>query len=72
MLKLYKDFLVAASHKTPAGRESIVNETRKQFKKNMNISKREFGRIEHLIRVGEKKLATVKMKGFEGIQRVTV
>ena len=49
-----------------------MNETRKQFKKNMNISKREFGRIEHLIRVGEKKLATVKMKGFEGIQRVTV
>jgi len=73
VLQLYKDFLVAASQKpTPEGRESIVNETRKRFKKNMTVPAREFGRIEHMIRMGEKKLTTVKLKSFQGIQTFTV
>ena len=72
VLKLYRDILVAAKEKSPEGRQSIINEARRRFKANMLISRKEFGRIEHLIRMGEKQLATVRTKGFDGITTVKV
>merc|ERR1711990_1250832 len=67
VLKLYRDILTAAREKSPEGRASIVTETRAKFKANMSIPKREFGKIEHLLRMGGKQLKTVQMKGFDGI-----
>merc|ERR1712086_522727 len=70
VLKLYRDLFRAAREKSPAGRKSIEDETRDRFRKNLHLSRKDFGHIEHMIRQGEKQLKTVQMKGFDGISRV--
>merc|ERR1712086_595850 len=69
VLKLYRDFSRAAGTKSPEGKESIMAAVRSGFETNIHISRKEFGRIEHLMRQGQKKLEMIKAPGFKGISR---
>ena len=65
---LYRSFLREARRKDPNGARGTVEDIRRRFRTDAaNVGRREFQRIEFMLREGHKKLKLMQMPGVTGV-----
>ncbi|KEF62186.1 uncharacterized protein A1O9_00158, partial [Exophiala aquamarina CBS 119918] len=67
VLKLYRQCLREAMKKPEASRQNFRNAARREFRKNQNIDKKDFGAVETLLRMGHRKLELYSSPGVKDI-----
>ena len=65
---LYRSFLREARRKDPSGARGTVDDIKRRFRTDAtNVGRREFQRIEFMLREGHKKLKLIKMDGVTAV-----
>ena len=65
---LYRSFLREAKRKDPSGARGTVDDIKRRFRTDAtNVGRREFQRIEFMLREGHKKLKLIKMDGVTAV-----
>ena len=65
---LYRSFLREARRKDPNGARGTVDDIKRRFRTDAtNVGRREFQRIEFMLREGHKKLKLIKMDGVTAV-----
>ena len=65
---LYRSFLREARRKDPNGARGTVEDIQRRFRTDAaNVGRREFQRIEFMLREGHKKLKLLRMPGVTGV-----
>ena len=65
---LYRSFLREAKRKDPTGARGTVDDIKRRFRTDAtNVGRREFQRIEFMLREGHKKLKLLRMPGVTGV-----
>ena len=72
VLSLYKQALTLARSKNPSDNQSSIDFVRKEFRKNKDLDKKDFRRIEFLIRKAEKQLKLFSSETSAGVRSVSV
>ncbi|EXJ79259.1 hypothetical protein A1O3_08760 [Capronia epimyces CBS 606.96] len=67
VLKLYRQCLRAAGKKPEATRENFRTVTRREFRKNQAVDKKDFAAVEALLRMGSRKLELYSSEGVKDI-----
>ena len=71
-LSLYRQVLRVAREKSSVeGRAGIEALARLEFEKNKSISRKDFNRIEHLLRVGKRRVEVIKDANVGGVSLQT-
>ncbi|KAI5811530.1 complex 1 protein-domain-containing protein [Peziza echinospora] len=69
VLSLYRACLRQVRLKPVDTRDNFRNFAREEFHKHINLNKKDFDTIEHLLRVGRRKLEVYSMEGIKNISR---
>ena len=65
---LHRSFLREAKRKDPSGARGTVDDIKRRFRTDAtNVGRREFQRIEFMLREGHKKLKLIKMDGATAV-----
>ena len=65
---LYRSFLCEAIRMDPTGARGTVDDIKRRFRTDAtNVGRREFQRIEFMLREGHKKLKLIKMDGVTAV-----
>ncbi|RPA92133.1 hypothetical protein L873DRAFT_1711090 [Choiromyces venosus 120613-1] len=69
VLALYRLCLREAGKKPKEVRDNFRNYARENFRAHLEIDRRDFATIEHLLRVGQRKLEVYSQPGIKNIAR---
>mmetsp|Transcript_8718 Transcript_8718/g.11011 ORF Transcript_8718/g.11011 Transcript_8718/m.11011 type:complete len:84 (+) Transcript_8718:222-473(+) len=67
VLSLYKKALRVAISKEPELRQQNLEFVRAQFRKHVDLQRKDYRTIEHLVRQGEKQIKLMSMPGVKGV-----
>ena len=67
VISLYRNCIRSSYNKPRENRQHFIDYSRAQFLKYQNLPRKEFVTIEHLLRVGHKKLETLKSEKVKDI-----